>query len=686
MKPRAAVASRTGAVRLSAPRFLPIIFLPGVMGSRLADPRTGDPVWNPCGSGFILRGDGHLRSPRRYAADHRRLAQMSDELAVASADTYPGSDPEERAIIESVDGYYGLIPEFYGSMLFSLASDLVEELSPRVQPKVYCCGYDWRRDNAQAAMLLSRTVDRALRETGERKVIILAHSMGGLVSRYYARVLGGEEKIHKLILLASPTLGAIEAYTALKSGATGLYLDDFRAHIDSWSAAGRAFEGVDWTSPLDIGTAIAEAAGEVVASNPSRRGWLHTRVDVSSGAAWAKGIFGEVYVTMSLDRIMRLGGGPLTRMESVQFMRGLTSVHQLLPCRVFCRDYPRWVLFNPFKTGHAPTGFMVDVDVGLDVLSEIGAIVDTLERALGIGALGDDSDGFSENARATRNWATLGQELEKVGAGVAAFVASWPAPPGLPDPAPLFDAAATLAKTIQHLRDGFTDGRNKRALYGDIYVGFLDIPALRALSAANLEASHRFDDALTVRPRETPIDSLLARIWAVIDGAARALLAIVGPPAWGAEWESAKAALRRRLDEIVEDPGIPVDDGEPARVYMHPRTVNLYCEDLPTMGRAVSLARQVKSNDDHNVVYQLLVTAPPDLWSTNDRGKDLSLGDATVNGVSGNPSPEQLSRPFLSSKSFSHAEHGAFSNVAAVIEHVRSELCASLADYLSDGA
>jgi hypothetical protein len=60
-------------------------------------------------------------------------------------------------------------------------------------------------------------VDVALRETGASRVVIVAHSMGGLVSRWFCR-FGGADKVAALVLLGSPTHGTPQAYRALKVG------------------------------------------------------------------------------------------------------------------------------------------------------------------------------------------------------------------------------------------------------------------------------------------------------------------------------------------------------------------------------------------------------------------------------------------------------------------------------------
>jgi pimeloyl-ACP methyl ester carboxylesterase len=86
------------------------------------------------------------------------------------------------------------------------------------EPVFYCCGYDWRRSNRLAAQRLRERVSLAMAFSGGEKVVLIAHSMGGLVARYFMRALGGEAMVRGCALVGSPTLGAPEAYAMVKSG------------------------------------------------------------------------------------------------------------------------------------------------------------------------------------------------------------------------------------------------------------------------------------------------------------------------------------------------------------------------------------------------------------------------------------------------------------------------------------
>lgn len=64
--------------------------------------------------------------------------------------------------------------------------------------------YDWRDDVRQVAQQLAKTVDQW---DPASPVVLIAHSLGCLVSRYYVDCLGGDRKIKKLILMGGPNYG-----------------------------------------------------------------------------------------------------------------------------------------------------------------------------------------------------------------------------------------------------------------------------------------------------------------------------------------------------------------------------------------------------------------------------------------------------------------------------------------------
>lgn len=100
----------------------------------------------------------------------------------------------------------------YGGMLAALKQDgYVEGKDLFVFP------YDWRQDLSRTADQLGAEVDRVLARTNTDKVVLISHSMGGLIARDYV-VRGGAAKVEATISMATPWLGAPMAYRALEYG------------------------------------------------------------------------------------------------------------------------------------------------------------------------------------------------------------------------------------------------------------------------------------------------------------------------------------------------------------------------------------------------------------------------------------------------------------------------------------
>ncbi|MGV3345731.1 lipase family alpha/beta hydrolase [Enterobacteriaceae bacterium LUAb1] len=97
-------------------------------------------------------------------------------------------------------------------------------------------GYNWLQDNAQSAQDLAAYIDEVLRlydtrenggighglafERGREKVILVTHSMGGLVARYASELLDTpyKDKILGIVHGVMPDLGSPTAYKMMKIG------------------------------------------------------------------------------------------------------------------------------------------------------------------------------------------------------------------------------------------------------------------------------------------------------------------------------------------------------------------------------------------------------------------------------------------------------------------------------------
>jgi hypothetical protein len=88
---------------------------------------------------------------------------------------------------------------------------------------VYACGYDWRQSNANSGQALQQRIARVLSlEEGAEKVIIVTHSMGGLVTRSACKS-GSGCLVLGVVHVVQPAVGAVVAYRRYKTGAqTGM--------------------------------------------------------------------------------------------------------------------------------------------------------------------------------------------------------------------------------------------------------------------------------------------------------------------------------------------------------------------------------------------------------------------------------------------------------------------------------
>jgi pimeloyl-ACP methyl ester carboxylesterase len=62
-------------------------------------------------------------------------------------------------------------------------------------------------DIPAAARRLKACVEEACDRSGYGRVCVVAHSLGGLVARYYVQKLGGDERVHTLVMLGTPHAG-----------------------------------------------------------------------------------------------------------------------------------------------------------------------------------------------------------------------------------------------------------------------------------------------------------------------------------------------------------------------------------------------------------------------------------------------------------------------------------------------
>ena len=192
-----------------------VVLLPGITGSVLQ--RNGEDVWNFSGgalrSALFSRG-GSLRDLKLGWDDITRPTSPDGVVATSLIHV-----PHLVAGLFKVDGYTTLAER--------LTDDFeLEEcgLDGDTAGNFLRFAYDWRRDVRASAGRLKAVIDRKLAAwrrlpgLGRSRVILVAHSMGGLVAQYYLEKLGGWASARALITFATPYRGAVQAIEYLLRG------------------------------------------------------------------------------------------------------------------------------------------------------------------------------------------------------------------------------------------------------------------------------------------------------------------------------------------------------------------------------------------------------------------------------------------------------------------------------------
>ncbi|NDJ57563.1 hypothetical protein GWD52_11275 [Enterobacteriaceae bacterium 4M9] len=105
---------------------------------------------------------------------------------------------------------------------------------------VHAIGYVWLDSSMNSAKKVGGKIEKIIsdyRRKGMKcnKVILVTHSMGGLVARYYSECLGGAKNIYGIIHGVMPSIGAAATYTRMKRGtensATGYNFERFKGFV-----------------------------------------------------------------------------------------------------------------------------------------------------------------------------------------------------------------------------------------------------------------------------------------------------------------------------------------------------------------------------------------------------------------------------------------------------------------------
>jgi pimeloyl-ACP methyl ester carboxylesterase len=321
-----------GLVYKGSDKVVPVIFIPGTMGTNLRVRRNvplppgyplkpGEAAWRPPnsdGASLLYAADWKKRTPKqRQLILHPDYVEVDDTGDLDIASCYL-----ERSVMRE-RGWGEIFNGSYGSLLFELQSHLEmtfqldmfnkRQLRPRwkevmhamqgdplqrwgvrsvaplteselekyaeYQYPIYACGYNWLQSCGESAKRLERRIDEIIQWWKTRKhqcdkVILVTHSMGGLVARACAKRI--PDKIAGVIHGVMPALGAPLAYRRLACGTecdnpANDALDNYKAGKFA-DIAGRRPED---TTPV---LSVAPGALELLPNQLHPRPWLHVGI------------------------------------------------------------------------------------------------------------------------------------------------------------------------------------------------------------------------------------------------------------------------------------------------------------------------------------------------------------------------------------------------------------------------
>ena len=219
----------------------PVVVIPGILGTRLIDPETGGTVWGAFTRTTVNpASDNGARTVALPLAEGVPLDQLTDGVATDGV-----LDRLELDLLL----LRGLRLSAYVDILATLAageyrdSELGDAGVIDYGGAHYTCfqfPYDWRREISEHAPALHEMILSAKRANprhadrgDDLKVDVVAHSMGGLVLRYYLRYgphpIGpdgeippltweGARHVENAILVATPNAGSVSALEQLVEG------------------------------------------------------------------------------------------------------------------------------------------------------------------------------------------------------------------------------------------------------------------------------------------------------------------------------------------------------------------------------------------------------------------------------------------------------------------------------------
>lgn len=167
----------------------PVLVIPGIMGSKLCD-QTNKVIW----------GD-------RYSYTFERI----NRLRLPSNPSQRDKTIKSCGLIDAIN----IIPLFWESDQYNVLISKLKQIG-YASNEIIIFDYDWRLSNFENALNLKSFIES--RTSPDKKIDVIAHSMGGLIARIYIQKFNGNRFVNNFLLFGTPNLGSAKIFRRLRDG------------------------------------------------------------------------------------------------------------------------------------------------------------------------------------------------------------------------------------------------------------------------------------------------------------------------------------------------------------------------------------------------------------------------------------------------------------------------------------
>ena len=201
---------------------IPIIVVPGIMGSRLK--KGGNRAWDPDDLLFMA---GLFGTAGPFEKKHMMIGQhFSDGYLQVDNDNAKHNKKKPCTVYKDAAArkWGGVSWGFYGALIENLhRREWVEPVRHCFELPVHACGYNWTASNRKSGEYLAKYIKDVIdgyTKQGRvcKQVIVVTHSMGGIVTRSACVLFGAEADVLGVVHGVQPVTGAPAAYWRMKGG------------------------------------------------------------------------------------------------------------------------------------------------------------------------------------------------------------------------------------------------------------------------------------------------------------------------------------------------------------------------------------------------------------------------------------------------------------------------------------